>query len=165
MIFGSNIPHLSRLLLPTPTPKLSHRDSMPIQMLGFSHTFEGWTCYLYFSALYSVSRCPSYQISWQNYWYMGPKCDQLWSTLDLILIAAVPGLTLTVTVAVLIQWISYCKKKPKKNASRSWYVSVEILFTGLTLTYYKLFFILLFITTNIIQNDTILNCNNIIRTV
>lgn len=56
-------------------------------------------------------RCPSYQA---NYLYMGPKCN-LWSTLDVILVCAVPAVTAAAIVAVSLQWISYCRSKPKKR--------------------------------------------------
>uniref|UniRef100_A0A8C2YLM9 Uncharacterized LOC102022423 n=2 Tax=Chinchilla lanigera TaxID=34839 RepID=A0A8C2YLM9_CHILA len=46
---------------------------------------------------------------------MGAKCDQLWNTLDLILVATLPGVGLALIVGVTIQTIHYCKKKSKKN--------------------------------------------------
>nr|XP_012645546.1 MICOS complex subunit MIC27 isoform X1 [Microcebus murinus] len=60
-------------------------------------------------------RCPNFRGQWKNYWYMGAKCDQLWSTLDLILVAVLPGIGLALTVGVTIHTIHYCKKKSKKN--------------------------------------------------
>lgn len=60
-------------------------------------------------------KCPSYRSAWQDYWYMGPRCDHLWSTLDLILIATVPAVTLAFVVIVIVQCIN-CKSKPGKPA-------------------------------------------------
>ncbi|XP_045153305.1 uncharacterized protein LOC123522506 [Echinops telfairi] len=60
-------------------------------------------------------KCPNFRSRWQNYWYMGAKCDQLWSTQDLILVAALPGIGLALIVGVTMQTIYYCKKKPTKN--------------------------------------------------
>uniref|UniRef100_A0ABM5EW67 Uncharacterized protein n=1 Tax=Pogona vitticeps TaxID=103695 RepID=A0ABM5EW67_9SAUR len=61
-------------------------------------------------------KCPSYRSLWQDYWYMGPKCDHLWSSLDLILIVALPAVTLSCVVAVTMQWINYCKSTPGRGA-------------------------------------------------
>jgi type III secretory pathway component EscS len=44
---------------------------------------------------------------------MGAKCDQLWSTLDLILVATLPGIGLALIVGVTIQTIHFCKKRSK----------------------------------------------------
>ncbi|XP_046528695.1 uncharacterized protein LOC124245380 [Equus quagga] len=60
-------------------------------------------------------KCPNFRGQWGNYWYMGAKCDQLWNTLDLILVAVLPGIGLALIVGVTIQTIHYCKKKSKKN--------------------------------------------------
>ncbi|EHB00194.1 Apolipoprotein O-like protein [Heterocephalus glaber] len=60
-------------------------------------------------------KCPYFRGQWGNYWYMGTKCDQLWSTMDLILVATLPGVGLALIVGVTIQTIHYCKKKSKKN--------------------------------------------------
>uniref|UniRef100_A0ACB8FXG1 Uncharacterized protein n=1 Tax=Sphaerodactylus townsendi TaxID=933632 RepID=A0ACB8FXG1_9SAUR len=54
-------------------------------------------------------KCPTYHSGWEDYWYMGPKCDQLWSTLDLILLAAVPAVALAVAATVIMQWAGYCR--------------------------------------------------------
>uniref|UniRef100_A0A8C3WIN1 Uncharacterized protein n=1 Tax=Catagonus wagneri TaxID=51154 RepID=A0A8C3WIN1_9CETA len=48
---------------------------------------------------------------------MGAKCDQLWNTLDLILVAALPGIGLALLVGVTIQTIHYCKKRSKKDTN------------------------------------------------
>ncbi|XP_063102220.1 uncharacterized protein LOC134475471 isoform X2 [Cavia porcellus] len=55
-------------------------------------------------------KCPYFRGQWGNYWYMGAKCDQLWSTLDLILVATLPGVGLALILGVTIQMIRYCKK-------------------------------------------------------
>ncbi|XP_060230981.1 uncharacterized protein LOC132650056 [Meriones unguiculatus] len=60
-------------------------------------------------------KCPNYRGQWGNYWYMGNKCEQLWNTLDLILVATLPGIALALIVGVVIQIIHYCKGKSKKN--------------------------------------------------
>ncbi|XP_062039041.1 uncharacterized protein LOC133752668 [Lepus europaeus] len=60
-------------------------------------------------------KCPNFRGLLGNYWYMGAKCDQLWNTLDLILVAVLPGIGLALIVGVTIQTIYYCKKKSKKN--------------------------------------------------
>ncbi|XP_066213471.1 uncharacterized protein [Saccopteryx leptura] len=62
-----------------------------------------------------ICKCPNYIGRWGNYWYMGDKCDQLWSTLDLILVAVLPGIGLALIVGVVIQTAHYCKKKSKKS--------------------------------------------------
>lgn len=68
-----------------------------------------------FLFLLSLSRCPYFKGQWGDYWYMGAKCDQLWNTLDLILVATLPGIGLALIVGVTIQTVHYCKKKSKKN--------------------------------------------------
>ncbi|XP_042334966.1 uncharacterized protein LOC121936628 isoform X2 [Sceloporus undulatus] len=65
-----------------------------------------------------VCKCPAYRSGWQNYWYLGSKCDQLWSTLDLIVVAALPAVALSLTVAVAMQWSNYCKRKRGKVIKR-----------------------------------------------
>ncbi|XP_007507473.1 zinc finger protein 711 isoform X2 [Monodelphis domestica] len=60
-------------------------------------------------------KCPNFRGQWGNYWYMGAKCDQLWNTLDLILIAVLPGIGLTLIVAVIMQTVHYCQKRSKRN--------------------------------------------------
>ncbi|KAM5290653.1 uncharacterized protein AAES06_006763 [Glossophaga mutica] len=60
-------------------------------------------------------KCPNFRGQWGNYWYMGAKCDQLWNTLDLVLVAVLPGIGLALIVGVTIQTIQYCKKKSKNN--------------------------------------------------
>ena len=46
---------------------------------------------------------------------MGAKCDQLWNTLDLILVAALSRIGLAVLVGVTSQTIHYYKKKSKNT--------------------------------------------------
>uniref|UniRef100_A0A8D2DZ10 Uncharacterized protein n=1 Tax=Sciurus vulgaris TaxID=55149 RepID=A0A8D2DZ10_SCIVU len=60
-------------------------------------------------------KCLNFRGQWGNYWFMGAKCDQLWNTLDLILVATLPGIGLALIVGVTIQTIHYCKKNSKKN--------------------------------------------------
>ncbi|XP_023579561.1 uncharacterized protein LOC101577620 isoform X2 [Octodon degus] len=64
-------------------------------------------------------KCPYFRGQWANYWYMGAKCDQLWNTLDLILVATLPGVGLALIVGITIQTIHYCKRKSKKNMDDS----------------------------------------------
>ncbi|KAL7979408.1 hypothetical protein Chor_004566 [Crotalus horridus] len=66
----------------------------------------------------SCKSCPSYRNKWKDYWYMGSKCNYLWSTLDLILMITVPAVTLSVVVFTLMQWIGYCKSPSKKSRSQ-----------------------------------------------
>ncbi|XP_021009669.1 uncharacterized protein LOC110287368 isoform X1 [Mus caroli] len=62
-------------------------------------------------------KCPNFRGQWGDYWYMGEKCDQLWNTLDLVLVATLPGIALAIIVGVAIQIIHYCKGKSKKNGN------------------------------------------------
>ncbi|XP_068103806.1 uncharacterized protein [Hyperolius riggenbachi] len=59
--------------------------------------------------------CPYYQGPNADFWYLGKKCDQLWSTLDLIAITVLPGVALAFIVAVTAQLIHYCKTKPRSR--------------------------------------------------
>ncbi|XP_056395754.1 uncharacterized protein LOC130291226 [Hyla sarda] len=59
--------------------------------------------------------CPFYRGPNGNYWYLGNKCNQVWSTLDLIVVAVFPGVALAFVVAVTAQLIHFCKTKPPKN--------------------------------------------------
>ncbi|KFW79553.1 hypothetical protein N305_05425, partial [Manacus vitellinus] len=43
-------------------------------------------------------RCDYFRVGWKDYWYMGPKCNHLWNTLDFILVATVPAVTLVIIV-------------------------------------------------------------------
>ncbi|KGL90604.1 hypothetical protein N301_11188, partial [Charadrius vociferus] len=43
-------------------------------------------------------RCDYFRVDWQEYWYMGPKCNHLWSTLDLILVTILPAVALVIIV-------------------------------------------------------------------
>ncbi|XP_050998432.1 uncharacterized protein LOC127185879 isoform X2 [Acomys russatus] len=62
-------------------------------------------------------KCSNFRGQWGDYWYMGGKCEQLWNTLDLILVATLPGIALAVIVGVVIQIAHYCKGKSKKNGN------------------------------------------------
>ncbi|TRZ09251.1 hypothetical protein HGM15179_017853, partial [Zosterops borbonicus] len=57
-------------------------------------------------------RCNYYRVGWQEYWYMGPKCNHLWSTLDFILVATLPGVALVIIVVVIFSAV-YCLKMQK----------------------------------------------------
>ncbi|CAM2119851.1 unnamed protein product [Caretta caretta] len=60
-------------------------------------------------------KCPYYRGLWGDYWYMGHKCEQLWNTLDLILVTVLPAVTLAFLVGVIIQCVYYCKNKSNKS--------------------------------------------------
>lgn len=64
-------------------------------------------------------KCPNFRGQWGDYWYMGEKCEQLWNTLDLILVATLPGIALAIIVGVAIQVIHYCKGKSKKHGDHN----------------------------------------------
>lgn len=86
-------------------------------MKGLIHSGKD-ICFLIcelFLFLLSLSRCPNFRGQWGNYWYMGAKCDQLWSTLDLALVTVLPGIGLALIVGVTIQTVHYCKMKSKNN--------------------------------------------------
>nr|XP_048273991.1 uncharacterized protein LOC125389476 [Myodes glareolus] len=63
-------------------------------------------------------KCQNFRGQWGEYWYMGDRCEQLWNTVDLILVATLPGIALALIVGVVIQIIHYCKGKPKKNGDQ-----------------------------------------------
>ncbi|KAG8448395.1 hypothetical protein GDO86_015476 [Hymenochirus boettgeri] len=63
--------------------------------------------------------CPYYKGPKGDYWYMGAKCDQLWTTHDLILVTVLPAVTLAVVVAVTAQIIHACKAKSSKKTGRN----------------------------------------------
>ncbi|KAM5145683.1 uncharacterized protein ACMZJ9_013057 [Mantella aurantiaca] len=62
---------------------------------------------------HAFCNCPNYRGPNADYWYMGEKCDQLWSTWDLVIMAVFPGVALSFVVAVIAQWIHYCKTTAK----------------------------------------------------
>ncbi|XP_025036593.1 uncharacterized protein LOC102458339 isoform X1 [Pelodiscus sinensis] len=64
-------------------------------------------------------KCPYYRGLWGDYWYMGHKCEQLWNTLDLILVTVLPAVALAFLVGVIIQCVYYCKNKSNKSDKRS----------------------------------------------
>ncbi|RLW02458.1 hypothetical protein DV515_00007231, partial [Chloebia gouldiae] len=47
-------------------------------------------------------RCDYYRTGWKEYWYMGPKCNHLWNTLDFILVATLPAVALVIIVVVVL---------------------------------------------------------------
>ncbi|XP_072450745.1 uncharacterized protein [Chiloscyllium punctatum] len=55
-------------------------------------------------------RCSNFKGPLGDYWNLGPKCKQQWNTLDLILIAVIPGVCLVAIVAVCMQCIYSCEK-------------------------------------------------------
>ncbi|KAL9837081.1 uncharacterized protein GJ701_010722 [Geothlypis trichas] len=46
-----------------------------------------------------------------EYWYMGPKCNHLWNTLDFILVATLPGVALVFIVVVIFSAVLCLKTK------------------------------------------------------
>ncbi|XP_063027025.1 uncharacterized protein LOC134425937 [Melospiza melodia melodia] len=67
-------------------------------------------------------RCNYYRTGWMEYWYMGPKCNHLWNTLDFILVATLPGVTLVIIVVVIFSAVCCLKtkkvgKQPKAPSS------------------------------------------------
>ncbi|XP_038603718.1 uncharacterized protein LOC119929615 [Tachyglossus aculeatus] len=62
-------------------------------------------------------QCQNSRGKWGELWYMGTKCEQVWSTLDLVLVTVLPGLALTLIVAVTMQTVYYCRNK-KAHQSR-----------------------------------------------
>ncbi|XP_058704057.1 uncharacterized protein LOC131583681 isoform X1 [Poecile atricapillus] len=57
-------------------------------------------------------RCDYFRSGWKEYWYMGPKCNHLWNTLDFILVATLPGVGLVIIVVVIFS-VVYCLKMEK----------------------------------------------------
>ncbi|XP_007890174.1 uncharacterized protein zgc:158432 isoform X1 [Callorhinchus milii] len=55
-------------------------------------------------------RCSNFKGPFGDYWYMGSYCDQEWSFLDLILVAVLPGVCLTLIVAITMHFV-YRKQK------------------------------------------------------
>ncbi|XP_048400736.1 uncharacterized protein zgc:158432 [Stegostoma tigrinum] len=55
-------------------------------------------------------RCTNFKGPLGDYWNLGAKCEQQWNTLDLILIAVIPGVCLFVIFAVCVQCVYSCKK-------------------------------------------------------
>lgn len=60
-------------------------------------------------------QCPNFRGRLGNYWYMGAKCEQLWNTLDLILVATLPGLGFALIVGLTIQIIHCYRNNLKRN--------------------------------------------------
>lgn len=50
-------------------------------------------------------------MGWMEYWYMGPKCNHLWNTLDFILVATLPGVALVFIVVVIFSAVLCLKTK------------------------------------------------------
>lgn len=70
--------------------------------------------YLHFSNMILnvfICRCDYYREGWMEYWYMGPKCNQLWNTLDLILVSVLPAVALVFIVVAIFQCVYCCKGK------------------------------------------------------
>ncbi|XP_040555525.1 uncharacterized protein LOC422270 [Gallus gallus] len=70
-------------------------------------------------------RCDYYREGWMEYWYMGPKCNQLWNTLDLILVTVLPAVALVFLVVVISQCVHYCKGKKARKQTNSPYLEVH----------------------------------------
>ncbi|XP_069723645.1 uncharacterized protein [Phaenicophaeus curvirostris] len=66
-------------------------------------------------------RCDYFRVGWQEYWYMGPKCNHLWNTLGFILVSILPALALVIIVIVICYYVYRCKsKKAGKQANSSY---------------------------------------------
>lgn len=59
-----------------------------------------------------ICRCDYFRIGWKEYWYMGPKCNHLWNTLDFILVSTLPAGILIIIVVVIFS-VVYCVKTEK----------------------------------------------------
>ncbi|KAM6381213.1 uncharacterized protein J5M81_009169 [Pluvialis apricaria] len=66
-------------------------------------------------------RCDYFRVDWQEYWYMGPKCNHLWSTLDFILVTILPAVALVIIVVVIFYSVYYCKSEKAGNQTNSPY--------------------------------------------
>ncbi|XP_040180992.1 uncharacterized protein LOC120914373 [Rana temporaria] len=62
--------------------------------------------------------CPNYKGPNTDYWYMGEKCDHLWSTWDLVVMVVFPAAALAFVVAVVAQWIHFCKTPNSKTSKQ-----------------------------------------------
>ncbi|XP_014810344.1 PREDICTED: uncharacterized protein LOC106895436 [Calidris pugnax] len=63
-------------------------------------------------------RCDYYRIDWQDYWYMGPKCNHLWNTLDFILVTVIPPVALVIILTIIFFSIYACRsEKPVKQTN------------------------------------------------
>ncbi|KAM6413243.1 uncharacterized protein O9250_006456 [Rhynochetos jubatus] len=60
-------------------------------------------------------RCDYFRVDWIEYWYMGPKCNHLWNTVDFILVTILPAVALVIIVIVVFYSIYYCKSKKTGN--------------------------------------------------
>lgn len=58
-----------------------------------------------------ICRCDYFRVDWQEYWYMGPKCNHLWSTSDLILVTILPAVGLVIIVVGIFYSVYYCKRE------------------------------------------------------
>ncbi|XP_062496186.1 uncharacterized protein LOC134174872 [Pezoporus occidentalis] len=66
-------------------------------------------------------RCDYYRVDWQEYWYMGPKCNHRWNTLDFILVATLPAVALVIIAVVIFYCVYRCKSKKAGNQMNSPY--------------------------------------------
>ncbi|OXB54817.1 hypothetical protein ASZ78_010544, partial [Callipepla squamata] len=69
--------------------------------------------------------CDYYREGWMEYWYMGPKCDQLWNTLDLILVTVLPAVALVFVAVAIFQCVYCCKDKKARKQPNSPYTEVH----------------------------------------
>ncbi|XP_009324928.1 PREDICTED: uncharacterized protein LOC103919187 [Pygoscelis adeliae] len=60
-------------------------------------------------------RCDYFRVDWKEYWYMGPKCNHLWNTLDLILVTILPAVALVIIVVGIFYCVYYCKNEKAGN--------------------------------------------------
>ncbi|XP_015744507.1 uncharacterized protein LOC103057593 [Python bivittatus] len=123
MMFASSLHLLLLLTITWPTAQATNPDCSHVADFGncvgdtVGFCPKGIACGCKSQIPYC--KCPSYRNKWEDYWYMGPKFDYLWSTLDLILVIAVPAATLAIVATTLMQWVGYCKSKPKGSRSQA----------------------------------------------
>ncbi|XP_075018053.1 uncharacterized protein LOC142087597 [Calonectris borealis] len=66
-------------------------------------------------------RCDYFRVDWKEYWYMGPKCNHLWNTLDFILVTILPAVGLVIVVVVIFYCVYYSKSEKAGNQTNPLY--------------------------------------------
>ncbi|XP_068013771.1 uncharacterized protein [Melanerpes formicivorus] len=70
-------------------------------------------------------RCDYYRVDWKEYWYMGPKCNHLWNTIDFILVATLPGIGLVLIIVVVFLIVIYFQSKSTGKQTASPYQEAQ----------------------------------------
>ncbi|XP_040974944.1 uncharacterized protein LOC115333558 isoform X2 [Aquila chrysaetos chrysaetos] len=60
-------------------------------------------------------RCDYFRVDWKEYWYMVPKFNHHWNTLDLILVTVLPAVALVIIVVVIFYCVYYCNSEKAGN--------------------------------------------------